>query len=63
MDFDSPVYVNLFTKAARRLANHDESARLTISEMLPTPAQTWLVDDRGNRYTSELRLVAFDTQT
>ncbi|WP_433528252.1 lantibiotic dehydratase [Micromonospora sp. CA-263727] len=61
VDFDSPVYVNLFTKAARRLATHDAEARMTVAEMLPTPEQTWLVDDRGNRYTSELRLVAFDT--
>jgi hypothetical protein len=58
VDFDSPMYVNLFTKAARRMARKDPEARLTITEMLPTPEQTWLTDDEGNKYTSELRFVA-----
>ncbi|MEU2065016.1 lantibiotic dehydratase [Streptomyces sp. NPDC013455] len=58
VDFDSPVYVNILAKAARRLARKDPGARLTVTEMLPTPEQTWLTDDEGRRYTSELRLVA-----
>ncbi|MFC8452113.1 lantibiotic dehydratase [Kitasatospora sp. NPDC057223] len=58
VDFDSPVYVNIFNKAARRLARKDPDARLTVTEMLPTPEQAWLTDDQGLRYTSELRLVA-----
>ncbi|MFF8911133.1 lantibiotic dehydratase [Streptomyces olivaceoviridis] len=58
VDFDSPVYVNILAKAARRLARKDPDARLTVTEMLPTPEQTWLTDDQGRRYTSELRLVA-----
>ncbi|MFG1678320.1 lantibiotic dehydratase [Micromonospora sp. NPDC049282] len=61
VDFDSPVYVNLFVKAVRRLGRTDPQARLTVSEMLPTPEQAWLTDDQGNRYTSELRFVAYDT--
>ncbi|MFD9356160.1 lantibiotic dehydratase [Streptomyces sp. NPDC060031] len=60
VDFDSPVYVNIFAKAVRRLAAKDPDARLTVSEMLPTPEQAWLTDDLGNRYTSELRFVAVD---
>jgi len=28
--------------------------------MLPAPDQTWLPDAEGNRYTSELRMVAVD---
>lgn len=28
--------------------------------MLPTPEQTWLTDDEGRRYASELRFVAVD---
>jgi hypothetical protein len=59
VDFDSPVYVTIFAKAVRRLARQDPDARLRISEMLPNPEQTWLTDDQGERYTSELRLVAF----
>ncbi|GAB2714304.1 lantibiotic dehydratase [Kitasatospora kifunensis] len=58
VDFDSPVYVNIFAKAVRRLAAKDPQARLTITEMLPTPEQTWLTDDQGNGYTAELRFVA-----
>ncbi|MDN3356428.1 lantibiotic dehydratase [Actinomadura sp. DC4] len=64
VDFDSPVYVNIFAKAVRRLLRDKPEARMTISEMLPTPEQTWLTDDQGNGYTSELRFVAVDeTQT
>ncbi|MFE9921917.1 lantibiotic dehydratase [Streptomyces sp. NPDC005774] len=60
VDFDSPVYVTIFAKAARRLARKDPGARLKVSEMLPTPEQSWLTDDDGHRYTSELRFVAVD---
>jgi hypothetical protein len=60
-DLDSPVYVNILSKAVRRLARHDPDAKLVVSEMLPTPEQTWLIDDEGHRYTSELRLVAVDS--
>ncbi|MFF3755469.1 lantibiotic dehydratase, partial [Streptomyces sp. NPDC002018] len=63
VDFDSPVYVNIFAKAARRLARKDPEARMTVSEMLPTPEQAWLTDDEGNTYTSELRFVAVDRTT
>ncbi|SEE10393.1 MULTISPECIES: lantibiotic dehydratase [Streptomyces] len=60
VDFDSPVYVTILAKAARRLARKDPGARLKISEMLPTPEQAWLTDHEGRRYTSELRFVAVD---
>ena len=59
-DFDSPVYLTILAKAARRLARKDPGARLKVSEMLPTPEQAWLTDDEGSRYTSELRFVAVD---
>ncbi|MFH8336849.1 lantibiotic dehydratase [Streptomyces sp. AM6-12] len=61
VDFDSPVYVTILAKALRRLARKDPSATVTLTEMLPTPEQSWLTDDLGRRYTSELRFVAFDT--
>ncbi|MFJ5973821.1 lantibiotic dehydratase [Streptomyces sp. NPDC093060] len=60
VDFDSPVYVTILAKAARRLARKDPEARLKVSEMLPTPEQAWLTDGEGRRYTSELRFVAVD---
>ncbi|HET9899272.1 MAG TPA: lantibiotic dehydratase [Streptosporangiaceae bacterium] len=62
VDFRSPVYVNILAKAIRRLARHDQEAKLVISEMLPTPEQTWLTDDQAERYSSELRIVAVDTR-
>ncbi|MBB5857467.1 lantibiotic dehydratase [Amycolatopsis umgeniensis] len=58
VDFDAPVYVNIFAKAVRRLARQDPGGRVVITEMLPSPEQAWLTDDAGNRYTSELRFVA-----
>ena len=30
--------------------------------MLPGPEEAWLTDARGNRYTSELRLIAVDNE-
>ncbi|MEU5320302.1 lantibiotic dehydratase [Streptomyces sp. NPDC021056] len=60
VDFDSPVYITILAKAARRLARKDPGARLKVSEMLPTPEQAWLTDADGQRYTSELRFVAVD---
>ncbi|HET6285618.1 MAG TPA: lantibiotic dehydratase, partial [Amycolatopsis sp.] len=60
VDFDAPVFVNIFAKAVRRLARQDPAGRLSITEMLPSPEQAWLTDDKGNRYTSELRFVAVD---
>jgi lantibiotic biosynthesis dehydratase-like protein len=60
VDFDSPVYVNILAKAARRLGRRDPAAQLTITEMLPTPEQAWLTDHSGARYSSELRFVAVD---
>ncbi|MDG9701461.1 lantibiotic dehydratase [Streptomyces sp. DH37] len=60
VDFDSPVYVTILAKALRRLARRDPGGRVVITEMLPTPEQTWLTDDEGNAYTSELRFVAVD---
>jgi Lantibiotic dehydratase, N terminus len=61
VDLDSPAYVDILAKAMRRLARSDPQASVAVSEMLPTPEQTWLTDDRGRGYTSELRFVAVDT--
>jgi hypothetical protein len=61
IDFDSPIYVDIFAKLIRRdmeRGAHDIS--ITVSEMLPEPDQTWLPDAEGNQYTSELRFVAVD---
>ncbi|MET9882853.1 lantibiotic dehydratase [Streptomyces sp. NPDC006430] len=60
VDFDSPVYVNILAKAVRRMARKDPQGRAVVTEMLPSPEQAWLTDDRGEVYTSELRFVAVD---
>jgi len=61
LDFDSPIYVELFNKSIRRTfqANHAR-ASITISEMLPGPRETWLPDAAGDLYTNELRIVGVD---
>ncbi|MFI6146438.1 lantibiotic dehydratase [Streptomyces sp. NPDC051109] len=60
VDFDSPVYVNILAKAVRRMARKEPGGRAVFTEMLPSPEQAWLTDDRGEAYTSELRFVAVD---
>jgi hypothetical protein len=61
LDFDSPVYVDILSKVVRQMEGRPRSeAMITVSEMLPASDQTWLPDAEGNRYTSELRMVAVD---
>jgi hypothetical protein len=57
VDFASPVSVDALAKLIRR-GMREESAEVVVSEMLPSPAECWLTDAEGNRYTSELRLAA-----
>jgi hypothetical protein len=54
VDLTSPVYIEQLAKQVRK------ASTVTLSEMLPSLDQTWLVDAEGRRYTSELRLVAVD---
>jgi hypothetical protein len=61
VDFDSPIYVDIFAKIVRRTMDSEQSETLiTISEMHPVHEQTWLPDAEGQRFTSELRIVAVD---
>jgi hypothetical protein len=61
VDFDSPIYVDIFAKVIRQASRHaDADGRITLSEMLPTPDQAWLPDAEGRHYTSELRMTAVD---
>ncbi len=61
-DFRSIVLVNLFAKHIRltQAAGH---TRYTVTEMLPDTEQLWLTDRQGRRYSSELRIVAYDSMT
>jgi len=61
LDFESPVYVEIFIKMIRRmLASDSQDGKVTLTEMLPTPDHVWLPDAMGNTYTSELRMIAWD---
>lgn len=59
LDFNSPIYVDIFAKMIRR-SEEETSKRITISEMIPSINECWLPDSRGESYTSELRIVALD---
>ena len=61
LDFESPIYVEIFIKMVRRMAASDsKEGKVTLTEMLPAPDEVWLSDSQGHRYTSELRMVAWD---
>jgi hypothetical protein len=61
LDLHSPVLVEIFAKIARRtLRDAGADAVMGVSEMLPDIEHSWLIDASGERYTSELRLVAMD---
>jgi hypothetical protein len=63
LDFDSPIYVDIFAKMIRRtVENSLVDLQVGISEMLPEPAQMWLPDAQDQRYASELRIVALDLE-
>jgi Lantibiotic dehydratase, N terminus len=58
LDMESAILLRVFCRQIRQRA--DRPAELvTVSEMLPGPEDCWLELD-GERYTSELRLVAVD---
>jgi hypothetical protein len=56
IDLESPIYVELLAKFARK------ASAITFSEMLPSLDQVWLPDAEGNRYTWELRTAAVDPE-
>lgn len=60
IDFASPIYVNLLARFVRKAVA--ESSVLTVTEMLPQHNGLWLRDGQDRRYTSELRLAAFDVR-
>lgn len=59
LDFDSPIYLNMFAKTIRRtLETGKPDQVITVTEMIPRTDQTWLPDAEGETYTCEFRLVA-----
>ena len=60
-DLTSLASVDLISRSLRRSRrNAGAEASVTVVEMMPNPEQAWLTDSRGQRYTSELRMVAVD---
>lgn len=58
LDTESPILAGILCRQARKAAADAENGRIRFTEMLPTPEQCWVTDDDGERYVSELRLVA-----
>ena len=63
LDTDSKVLARILCRHARHAQADSAQHRIRFTEMLPTPDQTWLSDTDGNRYVSELRLVALDNRS
>jgi hypothetical protein len=63
-DLTSLPSIDLVSRSLRRARRTGgAAATVTVAEMLPTPDQAWLTDAQGQRYTSELRMVAVDQLT
>ena len=60
VDVESSVLARVLARHARHAATQAADAAISFTEMLPTPEDCWLSDPEGNRYVSELRLVAVD---
>jgi hypothetical protein len=60
LDTESPVLGRILCRHARQAAADSADAQIAFTEMLPTPEQSWLGDPAGERYVSELRIVAVD---
>jgi hypothetical protein len=60
VDFDSPVLTRILCRHLRRAAADFLGQPVRFTEMLPGPDDCWLTEEDGQRYTSELRLVAVD---
>jgi lantibiotic biosynthesis dehydratase-like protein len=59
IDFQSASLARILRRTLAHAIDLDPKALATFSEMLPGPDQCWLEQD-GDRYTSELRLVFVD---
>jgi hypothetical protein len=60
LDTESPALGHILCRHARQAAAENPAARMRFSEMLPEPEQCRLRDPDGERYVSELRIVAVD---
>jgi hypothetical protein len=56
VDFDSTIYVEMLAKQLRG------ASLASLSEMLPTVEDAWVIDAAGARYAAELRIAAVDPE-
>lgn len=56
LSFNSPPLVATLAASVRAQRVQHEEGRVTMSECLPRPQESWLVDTHGRRYVSEVRL-------
>jgi hypothetical protein len=56
VDLESPIFIDMLSRILRKATS------VTVTEMLPSIAETWLPDASGATYTCELRLVCVDPQ-
>jgi hypothetical protein len=54
--------MNLFARHIRQ-TKAAGLAEYSVTEMLPDTDQLWLTDREGRRYSSELRIIAYDSMT
>jgi hypothetical protein len=58
---DSPILISIWARAIRRtVEDRRVEPIVTVTEMLPTLDDAWLMDAEGQCYTSEFRIVAVD---
>lgn len=60
VDRDAPLSLRNLARGLRRSRSGYPAGTATFVEMLPAPDELWLGDAAGGRYTSELRMVAYD---
>ncbi len=59
-DLESPGFVEFASHLWRAALEKRKDGSVTVTEMLPGFEDTWLTDAQGNRYTSELRMIAVE---
>lgn len=62
VDLFSPVLVEVLCWMLRGAMRAQPDMPCTFTEMLPGPDGAWLADSEGNRYASEIRIVALDLE-
>ncbi|MGY3519449.1 lantibiotic dehydratase [Micromonospora sp. PTRAS2] len=63
VDLTGPLYAQSLCAMADAAARTDPAVTLTVSELLPAPADAWVTDAAGRGYVSELRLQITDPAT